>query len=264
VAKNISDKTYLQNINGFMRAASDPEASLNKFVGQLGEGLVPFSSLLRQFNPDPYMREARSLVDNVLDRMPGFSDKLPPLRDPFGYPMKVRTGLVFQDNADDIVDAEQIRLFQETGSAISLPTGYKREGLDLRDLHLTIDGKDRTAWDLLQEIAMKPEGAALTMKEAVAKEIRSKRYQMAPDGDGSTKGTKLFILRGIVSDYREAAYKQLIRQFPKEIGEPIARRSLEAREAWRQSQESAEASTQQVDKLREFMASYGIKTPQGQ
>lgn len=264
VAKNISDKTYLQNINAFMRAASDPEASFNKFAGQLGEGLIPFSSLLRQFNPDPYMREARSLVDNVLDRMPGFSDKLPPVRDPFGYPMKVRTGLVFQDNADDIVDAEQIRLFQETGSAVSLPTGYKREGLDLRDVHLTIDGKDRTAWDLLQEIAIKPNGATKTMKEAIAEEIKSKRYQMAPDGDGQTKGTKLFILRGIVGDYREAAYKQLVKQFPKEIGEPIARRSLEAREAWRQAKEKDQASTSQVDQLRDLAASYGIKIPQGQ
>ena len=252
VAKNISDKTYLQNVNGFMRAASDPDANLGKFVGQLGESLVPASSMLRQLNSDPYMREARTAVDNVLDRMPGFSDKLPPLRDPFGYPMKVRTGLVFEDNADDVVDAEQIRLVMETGKGIALPTGYKREGIDLRDLHLTIDGKDRTAWDLLQEIAIKPKGAGMTMKEAVAKEIRSERYSMAPDGDGTTPGTRLFLLRGIVSKYREAAYKQLLRAYPKEIGEPIARRALEAKEAWRQAKEAGQASPTQIDQLRQF------------
>lgn len=262
VAKNVSDKTYLQNVNAFMRAATDPEASGAKWAGQLAEGLIPFSSLLRQTNPDPYMREARTLVDNALDRMPGFSDKLPPLRDPFGYPMKVRSGLVFQDNADDIVDAEQMRMIIETGAGIGLPTGYKRSGMDLRDMHLTVDGKDRTAWDLLQEISIKPKGAKLTMKEALAEEIKSDRYGMAPDGEGSVPGTKLFILRKIVSKYRETAYKQLLRAYPKEIAEPIARRELEAKAAWRRAQAGGgDATSGQINQLRDFAAGYGVKLP---
>lgn len=261
ITGNLGDKTYLQNISGFMRAATDPETSAAKWLGQVGESLIPFSSLLRQMNPDPYMREARTLVDHALDRMPGFSAKLPPRRDAFGDPVKVRTGLTFQDNADDIVDAEQMRLILETGGGV-LPPSPRREDMDLRDLHVTVDGTERTAFDLLQELARKPKGAAETMKEALAREIVSERYRMAPDGDGDVKGTKLFILRGIVGKYREAAFKELVRTYPKEIGDPLARRALAAKEAWRTAKEREGASTSSLSQLRDLAASYGVTLSQ--
>jgi hypothetical protein len=101
------------------------------------------------------------------------------------------------------------------------------------------------------------------MKEALAKEITSKQYGMAPDGDGSTPGTKLFLLRGIVSKYREAGYKALIKAYPKEIGDPIARRSIAAKEAWKQAVEKKGTPQSQLGKLHDFAAGYGIQLPIG-
>lgn len=159
-------------------------------------------------------------------------------------------------NADDIVDAEQIRMFQETGKGITVPTSYDMGGVDLRDL--TVEGPDgpTTAYDRLREIGIQPEGADNPMKEAVADVIRSETYQMAPDG--KERGTKLWMLQEVISKYRDAATKQLLREYPQEVGEPTSARAKEVREAYRQAQSGgmAPATGSQV---QELLAGYGIK-----
>lgn len=259
ILNNLKDKTYLQSISAALDAINDPDRSAAKWVGQVGEGLIPFSSALRNYaNPDPYMREARSLVDHMLDRMPGFSQNLPPQRDPFGYPVKVRTGLVFQDNADDIVDAEQIRMFQETGAGLAVPVSYQMDGIDLRDLAVEGPNGNTTAYDRYLEIAIQPQGADKPMKDAVADVIRSETYQMAPDGVGSEKGTKLYMVQQVIQKYRAAAKKQLLREYPEEVGEPTSARAKEVREAYRQNR-SGGMSPATGSKVQELLAGYGIK-----
>lgn len=261
VVNNIKDKTYLQSMAAALDAITDPEKNATKWLGQVGESLIPFSSALRNANPDPYVREARSLMDHMIDRMPGFSQHQAPRRDPFGYPVKVQTGLVFQDNADDIVDAEQIRMIQETGRGIAIPTNYSREGIDLRDLAVERpDGTTTSAYDRLLEIAIQPQGFGKPMKEAVADVIRSETYQMAPDGDGGTKGTKLWLTQRIITKYREAAWKQLLREYPEEVGRPVGQRKADVLEAYRQkSANGASASSQTVSQVQGLLAGYGIR-----
>lgn len=259
VMNNLKDKTYLQSMAAFIDAITDPEKSATRWAGQVGESLIPFSSALRNANPDTYMREARTLMDHLLDRMPGFSEKLPPRRDPFGYPVKVQTGLVFQDNADDIVDAEQIRMFQETGAGLAVPTTYSREGVDLRDLAVEGPSGTTTAYDRLLEIAIQPTGFGKPMKEAVADVIRSETYQMAPDGHGDAKGTKLWLIGGIVSKYREAAWKQLLREYPEDVGKPVGQRKADVREAYRQKSAEAGASSETMRQVQGLLAGYGIR-----
>lgn len=259
IVNNLKDKTYLQSVGAALDALNDPDRSGNKWVGQLAESMIPFSSALRNYaNPDPYMREARSLIDHALDRMPGFSQTLPPQRDAFGYPIKVRTGLVFQDNADDIVDAEQIRMFQETGRGLAVPMSYNWDGVDLRDLRVEGPNGPTTAWDRYLEIAIQPEGVDQPMKEAVADVIRLEAYQMAPDGVGEEKGTKLYLVQQVIQKYRAAAKKQLLREYPAEVAEPVSQRSKEVREAYRQAQ-SASTSPATMHQVQQLLAGYGIK-----
>jgi hypothetical protein len=58
--------------------------------------------------------------------------------------------------------------------------------------------------------------------------------------------------------YREAAKKQLLRDYPQEIGEPASARAKEVREAWRQNQ-SGGMSSATGGKVQELLAGYGIK-----
>lgn len=260
VANNLRDKTYLQSLNSTIDAFSDPERSMSRWLGQIGESLVPGSSALRMYaNQDPYLREARTLLDHVLDRMPGFSEKLPPRRDPFGYPVRVQTGLVFQDNADDIVDAEQIRMFQETGQTLAVPTTYNWDGVDLRDLMVEGPNGLTTAFDRYLEIAIKPDGFETPMKEAVADLIKSDTYQAAPDGDGGDRGTRLWLIAVITGKYREAARKQLLREYPEEVGKPVAQRKREVMEAYRQKSATRGASEQTMSQVQELLAGFGVR-----
>lgn len=260
IVNNLRDKTYLQSINGVIDALNDPDRNAAKWAGQLGEAMIPFSSALRNYaNPDPYMREARTLLDHMLDRMPGFSENLPPQRDPFGYPVKVRTGLVFQDNADDIVDAEQIRMFQEKGVGLAVPQAYTMDGVDLRDLPVEGPNGPTTAYDRYLEISIRPEGFGKDMKETLADLIRSETYQLAPDGAATEKGTKLNMAQGVISKYREAAKKQLLREYPVEVGQPVGERAREVREAWRQNTAAQSATETSMRQVQGLLAGYGIK-----
>ena len=48
---------------------------------------------IRGSNPDEYAREARSLADNILDTMPGYSRTLEPRYDALSEPVHVQRGL---------------------------------------------------------------------------------------------------------------------------------------------------------------------------
>ncbi|MDR6755201.1 hypothetical protein J2Y48_000474 [Mycoplana sp. BE70] len=218
VSKNFSDRGFLLNINQLLRAASDPERHLGKYLGQTAAGAIPLSSLLKGTNPDPYMREARSFVDQLKKDLPGYSETLPPRRDAFGEPIWRRVGLMTTEEADE-VEAEHSRILLETGKGFSLPNP-NHGGVDLRDFTLS-DGKN--AYDLYQQLAAEPERGP-TLKAALAKAIRSETYSILPDGDADVKGTRINTLAGIVQQYRQAAYKSLLRTYP-ELRKETTRRS---------------------------------------
>lgn len=218
VSQNFSDRGFLLNINQLLRAASDPERHLGKYLGQTAAGAIPLSSLLKGTNPDPYMREARSFVDQIKKDLPGYSESLPPRRDAFGEPIWRRVGLMTTEEADE-VEAEHNRILLETGKGFSLPSP-NHGGVDLRDFTLS-DGKN--AYDLYQQLVAEPERGP-TLKAALAKAIKSETYSILPDGDADVKGTRINTLAGIVQQYRQAAYKSLLRTYP-ELRKETMRRS---------------------------------------
>lgn len=121
LAKSFMDRTFLANINQAVQAASDPERRGTKWLGNMAGNLIPASSLLRGTNPDPYLREARDLIDNALKNMPGYSETLPPLRDAFGEPILRKIGLLGDQEAD-AVETEHNRIILETGKRIYTPS----------------------------------------------------------------------------------------------------------------------------------------------
>jgi hypothetical protein len=243
VAKNITDRTYLQSLTQTVDALSDPEEGMPKMAGNMASGLVPFSSLFREINPDPYTRDARGIVDSVMATLPGFSEQLPPRRDAFGYPISRVANVIFADKPNDIVDAEQQRMLTDFGMGVTAPSPVASGGVDLRTITLP---NGQTAFDRFQEISQKPNGAGLTMKDALAKEITSPQYQQLVDGDGSTKGTKLWALSRIVQRYREAARRQLVAEYPL-VGQQMAAKQQAVRQAVRNNQTGNSAANDKVN-----------------
>ncbi|MER9852268.1 hypothetical protein NKJ55_34280 [Mesorhizobium sp. M0106] len=210
VAKNLGEKTFLLNLNNTMDAALDPENKLPKFLGRTAGSMLPMSSLMRGANPDPYLREARTFVDNAIRGVPGLSEGLPLSMDVWGDPIERHVGLTdSQDN--DIVEAEHNRIMLQTDTGIGKPSA-KFEGLDLRDITLTT-GKN--AYQRLQELSGHLPNGAPSLKEVLKDIIQSEAYQDLPDGDSDVQGTRLNVLGKKVQAYREAAKKVLIQENPE-------------------------------------------------
>jgi hypothetical protein len=208
VAKQLGQKTYLTSINDTLNALLNPERGMQKAAGQTAANFVPFSSGLRFVNPDPLMRETRGIVDSIMATVPGLSEKLPPRRDVFGDPLTVNKGL-WVHGKTGFVDAEVRRMIDEAGVGPFGPPSPQLRGVDLRDVTMK-DG--RNAYDAYQELAGHPKRGP-SMKEMLAKLMRTEAYRKAPDGDpevlGQT-GTKQSMLTGTVHKYREAAGKMLM------------------------------------------------------
>jgi hypothetical protein len=224
LAKAFSEKTFLLNVNGLLRAITEPENNLGKWAGNLaGNVLVPGSSAVRNYaNSDPYVRDARGFLDNAMKGLPGYSETIPPARDAFGEPLWRKRSL--STNQDlDLVEAEHSRIIMETGFGVR-PPAASRNGLDLRDVTLS-DGKN--AYDVYQQLSGEP-GRGKTLKESLAKLIQSDGYQSLVDGPSDVKGTKLSAISTVVGKYRANAFKMLLKTYP-EFRQQVAQRQLQVK-----------------------------------
>lgn len=242
MAKQFTDKTYLQGINQMMQAMTDPDRSANRVAGQMAANFVPYSAAMRQLNPDPLLHDARSMTDKVLATIPVLSDTVPLKYDPFGQPVQ-RPGLWSSDDGQ-VLSAEVQRLAIETGHAIETP-GATPNGVDLRGITME-NGKN--AYEQYQLWAGNP-GQGMSLSTVLAKRIQSEAYQLAPDGDITTKGTKLWLLGGIVSNYRERALKMLKRD--KAVRDAFRAADLKAMTQFRANMAAKRSREGSLDALEE-------------
>jgi hypothetical protein len=64
IAHQFRDKTYTKNIAGFLDALVDDNRAPAK-ARELSRNFIPFSTLLKGLNPDPYLREVHSYLDAI-------------------------------------------------------------------------------------------------------------------------------------------------------------------------------------------------------
>lgn len=206
LAKQFSSRTYMLSLNQALDALTDPDRFGESFVANMAQSFVPFSSATRQFSSDPYLRDARSVTDRLMQAVPGLGATLPPRYNWLGQPVLNRQGLWTDDNGS-LVDHEVQRLaLLPEGSVLGPPNPVIAKGVDLRDITLSTG---ENAYVRLQQLAGKPGPNARTLRDQVARIIRSEAYQKAPDGDVGTKLTKLWRLDQMVDRYREAAGKRI-------------------------------------------------------
>lgn len=222
LAKQFANKTYLLSLSQAMDAIMDPDRSFGRYSRQMVSNFVPLSSGLRMVNSDPYLRETRDLVDAIKATIPGFSQTLPARRDAFGDPLHVNKGL-WVTGDKDFVDREIARMVQDSGHYIGPPSPTIGD-VDLRDITMK-DG--RNAYEAYQTLAAKPSPNAPSLKETVSTIMQTAAYRNAPDGDAAVKGTKLWMLAGALSKYRESALKRV--KADPNVMEAIGQRSADVR-----------------------------------
>ncbi|PRH86564.1 hypothetical protein C5L14_14615 [Labrys okinawensis] len=255
LTKGLADQTYLRNLHQAMDMLMSGEGrQVERQVGNIASNFVPASSLLRNANAafvDDEMRDAVSIMDQMIATIPGLSSTVPPRRDIWGDPIHAKLGL--SSTADGVVDLEMERLAMDTPDGRSIahvtPTGT---GYDLRDV-TTEDG--RNAYDRLQELSGHLPGAP-SLKSQVAKVMQSEAYLKAPDGSSSVKGTKLYMLGSVINPYHEKAKKLLMKD--RNVRKAMYTANEQVRAAYAAKQRDPNGALPQRDVLNDILGKFGM------
>ena len=253
LAKQFGNKTYLMSINQAMDAVMDPDRNMGKTAGTMASNFIPFASNLRQFNQDPYMRDARDFADKFIATIPGLSETIPPKRDVWGDPRSTYKGLWVSTPADE-VDAEVRRMVEDSGMVIG-PVPPVRNGADLRDIVME-DG--RNAYDRMVELSAQPGEGAPRLKQVVGEIMATEAYKVAPDGAAEVKGTKQAMIAGTISNYRDAAFQQL--RADKNVREALLAREQAVADAYatQRGKETGAVKPAERRQVEELGASLGV------
>lgn len=219
VAKNITSKTYLQGISNFFELLSDPRQS-KRYIRQTVAAFVPFSSLSRQVETeiDPALREARSVIDQIMSNIPGLSSMLPPSRNLKGdiivMPPGIGMGTVplyISPESNDPVWAELIRNQIRVGLPSQAIFGHTPPEIPLEELRVSqgvrLEPFEYDEYVRLAGNELKIGGRG--MWDSLERLIRSSHYARATDGpDGGKAGLVLRLIRR----YRLAARDEMLRR----------------------------------------------------
>jgi hypothetical protein len=118
ISKNLVNKTWLKGPAELIQAVQDPDRYGEKYVQNLMGTAVPTGLAQAARVDDPYLRDARTLIDTIKARTPGMSSSLMPKRDIWGEPIELEGGLgpdlfspIYERRIkDDPVAQELIRL----------------------------------------------------------------------------------------------------------------------------------------------------------
>lgn len=219
---NVASKTYLQGLVDTVEAIGDPERYLPSLMNQYASAMVPQSSFLREIRKqqDPAMREVRSMVDAVMNTLPGYSDNLPARRswitgEPIAYPqgwgadMISPVGEAFA-SANPIIagDWKGDPVLDELANldfGFSAPT-RKMDGVELSSAQ----------YSRLLELHGTVRIGRLTMHQALERVMSSAAYDRErsryTDASDPTQNPRVKLVQKVVSEYRKAARMKLLRE----------------------------------------------------
>ena len=227
LANQMKDKSYVKGLSDFIKAADDPERYWDSYKRQKVGSFVP--SAVAQFKGDQHIREVRSVMDAVLNRLPVFSETLEPTYDILGQPNIRSEGFLQKGTKwhDDVVRSEMFRLAPSIGK----PSERHASGVDLPDFK---NDEGQTAYSRYNELIGESLVGGVDLKTSLERKILSDHYKKLKDGGqdamGKIASSREKALRKIVNKHREVAMRKLRKEFP-ELDTAIKTREKEIKNA---------------------------------
>lgn len=218
VMSNVTSKTFMQGVSGFLEAVSSGRGDLvENFVTNSVGSFVP--NVLRQVDPSDEVKETRGMVDELMARVPGFSNTLEARRNllgekvlrPPGYfnrtinPFTVAPGV-----ADDDVLMQLTKLGEATGNgAFTMPLEQMENGaIDLTDRSIHDNGTGQSPYDRMQQILLPPsQGGILDLRGELA------RAMSTPEWKESTDTIRYQIAQEIIVSLQESAKNIVVGEY---------------------------------------------------
>jgi hypothetical protein len=195
VSNNLVSKTWLRGPSDALAAINDPVGYGPRYVQRLIGTVVPTGVAHLAQHSDPYLREARSVLDTIRSRLPGESEKLFHRRDAFGEPIKREGALgpdllspIYQSAAkNDSTIAEMLRLRVHPG----------RLQRTIRNTELT-----GAEFDTYSRVA------GQTMKTALDTLVALPQWRHLPEA------AQVDAMQDVIRKSRDQARTQVFAQFP--------------------------------------------------
>jgi hypothetical protein len=262
VANNTTSKSYLTGITQFAEAMTSPDKELESFLqsriaSYVPSGLKPIGQAV--VGADPHMREVRSVMDAMMNRLPGFSQFLPPKRNVFGEAMTARTSVgpdVISPFFTTTVSPDKAKQeLARLGHAFGAPS-EKLNGVDLTQVK---NPKGQDFYDRWQEKLTTYRRGRYTLKERLENLVTSSHYAKWRENeadalDATEEPRTLREVRAIISEYREGAKQELVRsnEFPGMTDVLKAKRQAAAR---------ADAGAPISPEIKSILNSFNLSTP---
>lgn len=88
LALNLGDKSFLRGVSDFANAYADPKRYLADWASGLATSVIPNAIAQPTREADPYMREARNILDTARSKIPGLRQELAAKLDIAGEPIE--------------------------------------------------------------------------------------------------------------------------------------------------------------------------------
>ena len=234
---NLNNKSYLSGLVQAVGAFAEPDRRAFSYSKNLLGAAVP-NLLNQQFKDDPHMREARTYVDALLARTPGYSETVDPQRNIFGEEVHVPATLgpewlspvmpivstQHMGGAQPLTEEWRHNVQSDPGDELARQMWMQDSAIrpppkSIGDLDLTkvyVDGHQYSAYDKWVEMHGTVKIAGRTLKEEVARVIASKDYrEKMTDGNLEDNGARMKTLSAIFGAYRERAEYELMKANPE-------------------------------------------------
>jgi hypothetical protein len=204
VAKNVVSKTYLSGIADLMEVFSDPDRYGPMYLQRYAGTLIPTGVAQVERAVDPTLRDARSMLDQIRSRTPGYSDSLPPRRNLWGEPIVLSGGL-----GPDIVSP----IYTSTEKSSPVDEEIVRNQVSVAMPARVISGVELSPAEYSRYVELAGVPAKAKLEALVSgKDPMSAAYSRASEGPD---GGKALTIRSIVNAYREQAKAQMQIEFPE-------------------------------------------------
>jgi hypothetical protein len=220
IAKNLTNKTFMQGIAETLDAASNGTIkTVEKWWDSLGGSFVP--NVLNQTNPDDTLREIRGMTDELKSRVPGLSTTLEPRRNILGEPIMKPPGSIndalnpftWSPRGDHSKDVQQQLVDLGKGMAMP-PTMYGK--LNLADRDTYDNGTHQSPYDRMLEMQSQSRNGMPNLRDKLTQLLASQRWKDAGSGNESYPGGKRYALASqVISEYQQKAFKDVQREYPK-------------------------------------------------
>jgi len=205
VASNITSKTYLKGLMDATNVMHDPARYAESWVAQQAAARLPFSSMLGQIRQevDPALREARGIVDAMMNKTPGLSDNLPARRSwVTGEPLYYPGGSGWNPFA-----ASEAKNDPVLSELARLDHGFSGPPRKVGGVEIDTAQHSRYA-ELMGTVKMQGK----TLHEYLGELYKSQVYKELPDSTSEYEGGKLRLTKKVIGAYQRAARMFLLRE----------------------------------------------------